>query len=467
MNPLIFREYDIRGNADRDLTSDVVCAIGMAVGELITGPGSLTFIGRDCRLTSQRICDAVVKGLNGHTVVRDLGVVPSPVAYFADSYYKPTATIVVTGSHNAASDNGLKILIRGCNLHGEAITTLRDRVSALLADPTNVTGVLNAAPGDVRALHPPITRRYLDYAQTSLRLGDRRPKLVVDAGNGAGGPTAVAFYTQLGFDVIPLYCEMDGRFPNHHPDPTQPENLVDLITAVQDRGAELGIALDGDGDRIGVVDDTGRVLFGDQIMILLGRALLEEMPGARIVGEVKCSQTMFDALSDAGGQVEMWKVGHSLIKSRMKETGALLAGEMSGHIFISHRWLGFDDGIYAGARLLELLSRRPKTLAACAAELPKAYNTPELRVDVADEVKFDIVKTVTDRLREHPTVAAVNEIDGVRASFKEGGWALVRASNTQAALVVRCEAESLQQLSKIKALIGLQVAAARELVTRL
>jgi phosphomannomutase/phosphoglucomutase len=294
-----------------------------------------------------------------------------------------------------------------------------------------------------------------------LRLGRWRPKVVVDAGNGSGGPTAVALYSRLGFDVVPLYCDLDGSFPHHHPDPTQPENLADLISTVQYLGAEVGIALDGDADRVGAVDSTGRILWGDQLMVLLGRAVLAEVPDARFVGEVKCSQTMYDTLPNC----EMWKVGHSLIKERMRETGALLAGEMSGHLFFAHRWLGFDDGIYAGARLLELLSRTDRTLAELAAELPTAINTPEIRVDCSDAEKFHVVARATESLRADPAVLDVATIDGARARF-EAGWGLVRASNTQPALVLRCEARDQRALDEIRETIEKHIDTARREIGR-
>ncbi|HEX7841951.1 MAG TPA: phosphomannomutase/phosphoglucomutase, partial [Kofleriaceae bacterium] len=320
--------------------------------------------------------------------------------------------------------------------------------------------VTRPAPPPVKAMHSrDVIGAYLDHAAGMLRLGARRPRVVVDAGNGAGGPTAVALYRRMGFDVVPLYCELDGAFPHHHPDPTQPANLADLIAEVARAGAELGIALDGDADRIGVVDATGRILWGDQLMILLGRAVLREVPNARFVGEVKCSQAMYDELTRAGGRVEMWKVGHSLIKARMKQIGAALAGEMSGHIFFANRWLGFDDAIYAGARLLELLSRGDRRLAELAGELPVMINTPEIRIECADDHKFALVAAVTARLKADPAVTGVVDVDGVRAAFA-GGWGLLRASNTQPALVMRCEAISAVRLAEIKAALEAHLAAA-------
>lgn len=442
MNPRVFREYDIRGVADRDLGDAVVRALGVAIGARAGNLGSEIAVGRDCRLTSPRLFEALIEGIRVHAAVVDLGVVPTPVLYFAAHHLGPAASVMITGSHNPPQDNGFKLMIGTETMYGAAIAELRDETAALMK---------TAIPSPRHPMRQyEVTGDYLDSAVSQLRLGPRRMKVVVDAGNGAGGPTAMALIRRLGFDAVPLYCDFDGRFPNHHPDPTQPENLADLIAEVARQGAELGIALDGDADRIGAVDATGRILWGDQLMILFGKAVLREVPAAKFVGEVKCSQTMYDELAKAGGHCEMWKVGHSLIKARMKQTGSALAGEMSGHMFFAHRWLGFDDGVYAAARLLELLSRGEQTLADLAAELPVTINTPEIRIDCPDDAKSRVVEHASARLRADPRVRSVVTIDGVRASF-DGGWGLLRASNTQPALVMRCEADTAERLAEIRA----------------
>jgi phosphomannomutase/phosphoglucomutase len=447
-NPRVFREYDIRGVADRDLGDDFVTDLGRAIGSHLARQGARRVaVGRDPRLSSPRLHAALSAGLAETPVaVVDIGVVPTPVLYFAPFHFDLHGGVMITGSHNPPEDNGFKIMRGRGTIYGAEIQKLRE-----LVESRHFSGGRGARE-ERDAITP-----YLAFAREHIELGPRRMKVVIDAGNGAGGLVAGKLYRSLGFDVTELYCEPDGRFPNHHPDPTMPENLTDLHAAVAREGAEVGIAFDGDADRIGVVDAHGRTIWGDQLMILFARAILAEQPGATFVSEVKCSQALYDEIAKAGGRAIMWKVGHSLIKTKMKEENAVLAGEMSGHMFFAHRYLGFDDAVYAGARLLELLSRGPRTLADLVDTLPVMVNTPELRVDVPDEQKFDIVRRAAERLRAYGQVV---DIDGARVILP-GGWGLVRASNTQPALVMRFEAESPARLAEIRALVEGAVAASR------
>ena len=441
ISPTIFREYDIRGIVDEDLTEEAVGAIGKGLGTMVRrAGGSRVVVGRDCRLSGARFADAMIGGLNATgTDVVDLGVVPTPLTYFAANTLEVDGLCMITGSHNPPEYNGLKVGVGKTTLHGREIQELRQLVQA---------GRFARGEGQARAHE--IVSPYLEYVRRNLELGRRKIKVVVDAGNGTGGVVAVPLFRSLGVEVVPLFVEMDGRFPNHHPDPTVARNLEQLVAKVREVGADLGIAYDGDADRVGAVDEKGNVLWGDQLMILFSRALLEENPGAAIVGEVKCSMNLYDDIARKGGRPIMWKAGHSLIKAKMKEEGALLAGEMSGHIFFADRWFGFDDGIYSSARLVELLSRTDAPLSSLLADVPRTYASPEIRVDCPEDVKFEIVRRAQEWFSSRYETVTV---DGVRVTFPDG-WGLVRASNTQALLVLRFEATSELRLKEIEALVA-------------
>jgi phosphomannomutase/phosphoglucomutase len=437
MNVRVFREYDIRGQADRDLPSEFVSDLGRAIGTHLVRAGKKRItLGRDCRLTSPRLHDRLLEGLlETGLQILDVGVVATPILYFSVFHLDADGGVQITGSHNPPEDNGFKILRGKSTIHGAEIQALRQLIEKRDFEK-HVGGRV-----ETREILP----AYLEEAASRIQLGKRRFKVVVDAGSGVGGPL-VPLLEKLGFEVTPLYTAPDGRFPHHHPDPTIEANVADLKKEVARTGAEVGIALDGDADRIGVVDSRGRVVWGDQLMILFARSILQEAPGATFVSEVKCSKALYDEIARAGGRAIMWKVGHSLIKEKMKEEKALLAGEMSGHIFFSHRYFGFDDAIYAGARLVELLSSGSQTLAEYLDGLPKLHNTPELRHELPDEIKFLVVQRITERMkRDHEVV----DVDGARVIWKDG-WALVRASNTQPALVLRFEAETPARLEEIR-----------------
>ena len=436
----IFREYDIRGLVDQDLTEDAVRLVGQALGTQVREQGGRrVVVGRDCRESGPRFARALIEGLRGTGVdVTDLGVVPTPLTYFAAATLPVDGLVMITGSHNPPEYNGLKVGVGKNTLHGDGIQALLRRIQE---------GRFAEGAGALDT-HDIVTP-YRDYVRRNLKLGPRRLKVVVDAGNGTGGVIAVPLFESLGVEVIPLFVEMDGRFPNHHPDPTVEANLEFLKAKVRETGADLGIAYDGDADRVGAVDEKGTVLWGDQLMILFSRALLAENPGAAIVGEVKCSKTLYDDIAARGGRGIMWKAGHSLIKAKMKEEGALLAGEMSGHIFFAHRWFGFDDGIYSSGRLLELVSRTDRPVSTLLSDVPKTFSTPEIRYDCPEEVKFELVR------RAQAWFAARHEavtVDGVRVIFPDG-WGLVRASNTQPLLVLRFEARTPERLAEIQALV--------------
>jgi phosphomannomutase/phosphoglucomutase len=456
----IFREYDIRGVADRDLSESLVTSLGRGIGTLLRVDGRRTklAVGRDCRLSSPRLFEALVAGLTrvGIDVV-EIGVVPTPLLYFAVHHLGTDGGIQITGSHNPAEDNGFKIMRGKASFYGADIIRLRDLIEAEGFAPDA------AEKGKVEKVD--VLEPYIAAVKERVSIANPGIKFVVDAGNGAGGPTAMAVMKALGLSADPLYCEMDGRFPNHHPDPTVPENVAALVDRVKATGARVGIAYDGDADRLGAVDVDGEIVWGDKLMILFSRALLKERPGAAILGEVKCSQTLYDDIAAHGGKPIMWKTGHSLIKAKMKESGALLAGEMSGHLFFADRYFGFDDAVYASLRLLEILSKENKTLGELLADVPKTFVTPELRVDCPDAIKFDVVRTVTEHYKKKGN--EVFDIDGARIQFGKPGapaWGLVRASNTGPVLVMRFEAGSVEERDRIRAEVEAVVDGARRSV---
>jgi phosphomannomutase/phosphoglucomutase len=447
MNPRVFREYDIRGVAETDFPDDFVADLGRAVGAYFADAGARRVtLGRDCRLSSPRIHATFKRELLGAGIdVVDVGIVHSPGLYFSVFHLGVDGGVMITASHNPSEDNGFKIVCGKSTIHGAEIQKLRQKIETR-AFRTDV------APGRTR--DHDILKDYIAYIADHINLGPRRFKVVVDGGNGTGGLSAIPILKALGVDVEEIYCEPDGRFPNHHPDPTVPENLQALIARVKATGAEVGIALDGDADRIGAVDGQGRILWGDQLVMLFGREILKKQPGATFVSEVKCSQALFDELTRLGGRPIMWKVGHSLIKAKMKEENAALAGEMSGHMFFADRWFGFDDAVYAGMRLVEQLTHSPETLAELRDTLPVLHNTPEIRMPCPDDVKFEVVRRAVSWFRERYSIV---DVDGVRVLFevegKNVGWGLVRASNTGPVLVMRFEADGPERLGEIQALM--------------
>ena len=446
MNPNIFREYDIRGIVGEQLTTDAVAVLGKAIGTFFARNGAKRIaIGYDARVSSPEFCRLLTEGFNasGCDVVL-IGMVPTPVLYYTVFTRDVDGGVMITGSHNPPDHNGFKICLGKSTIFGSQIQEIKAiAFGGEFADGT----------GSVESIE--ILDEYCREIVSRVSLGGRKLKAVVDGGNGMGGVTGVPVYRELGIDLVELFTEPDSTFPNHHPDPTVTENLQDTIRAVRESGADLGIAWDGDGDRIGVVDETGRIIWGDELMVLLSRSILETTPGATIIAEVKCSQNLFDDIAKHGGVPIMWKAGHSIIKAKMKETHAALAGEMSGHIFFADRFYGFDDATYAGARVLEILSKTDKKLSELLSDLPVTYSTPELRVDCTDETKFDIVARVAEHFsRDHEVIT----IDGARILF-EHGWGLVRASNTQAILVLRFEADSDAALTEIRDIVETQVAA--------
>ena len=441
MDSNIFREYDIRGIVGEQLTEKTVAAVAGAIATFFIQNGAHRIaLGYDARASSPQFFELVSKSLSAAGLdVVFIGRVPTPVLYHTVFTRPVDGGVMITGSHNPPNHNGFKICLGKETLFGEQIQEIRKLAES---EPEAVAN--GEISGTTERLD--VLPEYIADIVTSVHFGPRKLKVVVDAGNGMGGVTAVPVYQKLGVEVVELYTEPDSTFPNHHADPAVTENLLDLVEAVTAYEADVGIAFDGDGDRIGIVDETGRNVWGDELMILFARSVLTDLPGSTIIGEVKCSQRLFDEIERHGGKPVMWKAGHSLIKSKMKETEAVLAGEMSGHMFFADRFYGFDDACYAGARLLEILSHSDKKLSELLADLPPTFSTPELRVPCDEDKKLEVVRKIAD---EFSRTNKVITIDGARILF-DHGWGLVRASNTQAILVLRFEADSKANLDHIR-----------------
>lgn len=437
IKPEIFRQYDIRGIVNEDLTPETVNLLGKGIGTLFRRhKKSHVAVGRDCRLSSPLFFDYLSEGLRstGCEVI-SLGTIPTPLLYFSIFRKNLSAGVMITGSHNPPEFNGFKIMKGRETLYGEDITSIYRIIKN--------KDFIKDKPGRISSLD--ITQEYKDFVVDNISMKNKI-KVVIDPGNGTGGPMAVPIFKRLGCEVVELNCEMDGNFPNHHPDPTLPEALEDLIKKVKETKADLGISYDGDSDRIGVIDEKGNIIWGDKLMILLCRDILPSNPGAAVISEVKASKLLYEEIENLGGRPIMWKTGHSLIKKKINEENAILAGEMSGHIFFADRFFGYDDAIYSSARVAEIVSKSDQNLSEMLSDLPQTYSTPEIRIYSSDKVKFKIVEEVKKELSKKYKII---DIDGVRAMFPKG-WGLVRASNTQGALVLRFEADTKEDLQAIQ-----------------
>jgi phosphomannomutase / phosphoglucomutase len=439
LNPHIFRKYDIRGVVGVDLNKEFAYLLGRAYGTLANDSKKNRIgIGYDCRLSSEGFANELARGIcdEGINVVLT-GLGPTPQVYYAIRALELGGGIQVTGSHNPSNMNGFKLCLGTHTLSGDEIQDLYQRLKSLSSQPTSTT------KGSFTSVD--FRKDYIAMLIENSRshMGKRKLKIVCDGGNGVGGLVGPHVLRELGHEVIELYCEPDGRFPNHHPDPTEPHNLIDLIAKVKETEADFGIGWDGDADRIGVVDEKGDILYGDMLLLIYAREILKEHPDATIIGDVKCSSRLFDDLRARGAQAIMWKTGHSLIKQKLIETNGHLAGEMSGHIFFKHRYFGFDDALYASCRFVEIMSRTDKKASELVQDLPPAVSTPEIRLDCPEEAKFKIAERAVEVFKDYE----VEAIDGVRINFDKG-WGLVRASNTQPVLVMRFEAQSEELLNQ-------------------
>ncbi len=436
----VFREYDIRGIAGSEITDPDVRALGRAFGTYMARQGKRRIVvGRDCRLTSDRYRDLLVEGLLASGMdIMDAGVCPTPLLYFAIRHLDREGGMMITASHNPPEYNGFKV----CNGYDTIAGAEIQKLARIMESEEFVE-----ARGTMESFD--VVTPYVDFVTGNIRL-ERKLRVGVDAGNGTGGPVAVSILEKLGCEVHPIYCDMDGTFPNHEPDPTVLDNLRDLRELVVRERLDVGIAYDGDSDRLGVVDHRGEVVFGDKLMIIFAREILSRRPGSVFISEVKCSKTLYDDIEQRGGKAIMWKTGHSLIKGKMKEVDAQLAGEMSGHMFFKDGYFGFDDGIFASCRLLDVLSKSGMRIPELLRGIPVMHSTPEIRVECPDEIKFAVVESAKREFKEKKL--EVIDIDGARINFSDG-WGLVRASNTQPALVLRFEAESAGRLQQIGDLI--------------
>jgi phosphomannomutase/phosphoglucomutase len=447
--PEIFKAYDIRGIVGKSLTPETARLIGQALGSEARERGLKTIaVGRDGRLSGPALAAALAEGIvaSGTDVV-DIGCVPTPVSYFAAQHLQIGSCVSVTGSHNPPDYNGFKLVLGGETLHGERIQALRQRIEENEASAApGGTAAHNFSQGQGVLCRADIRGAYLDRIVSDVRLA-RPMKIVIDCGNGVAGELAPALFRRLGCEVTELFCAVDGNFPNHHPDPSKPENLADLIRALRETDAELGLAFDGDGDRLGVVTKDGEIIYPDRQLMLFAADVLTRNPGAPIIHDVKCSRWVAESIKYQGGEPLMWKTGHALIKAKLKETGAPLAGEMSGHMFFNERWYGFDDGLYAGARLLEIVSRWPDANWPLK-RLPNALSTPELNLKMNEGEPHALIARL-QQLGRFPGARELVTLDGVRAEYADG-FGLARASNTTPVIVLRFEADNAEALARIQ-----------------
>jgi phosphomannomutase/phosphoglucomutase len=440
VNPRIFRQYDVRGVVGDDLTEKVVEKLGKGYGAYMVGLGKKKVsVGHDARPSSPGFRDALIKGIlrTGLDVV-NLGLVPTPTFYFSLFHLDVEGGVMITGSHNPPEFNGFKLAVGHSTIYGDEIQKVRQIIEAG-----------DHPQGEGKLTQEDVKPAYLTALKERIGPFNRKLRVVVDAGNGMAGMFCPELLQDLGAEVLGLYCEVDGTFPNHHPDPTVPAYLTDLIAKVLEEKADLGMAYDGDADRLGVIDEQGNIIWGDQLLILFAREILAHQPGSTIIFEVKCSQALPEEIERAGGIPLMWRTGHSFIKKKMKEENSPLAGEMSGHLFFADEYYGYDDAIYASLRLVRLLSRTDTTISEMLADTPRYYSTPEIRIDSPDEEKFQVVAAITEHFKKQYDVI---DVDGARILFGDG-WGLVRASNTQPILVLRFEAQTPERLKEIKQIV--------------